>query len=52
MLYYMLSAELFQSVSARLFLQPKPVPHREHRNTKNPGNRVQLIHTEGSVSCL
>jgi hypothetical protein len=39
MLYYMLGAELFQCVDAALFLQPKLVPHREHSDTNNPGNR-------------
>jgi len=32
-LYYMLGAELFQYLDAALFLQPKPVPHREHSKT-------------------
>ena len=51
-LYYMLGTELFQYVDAALFLQPKPVPHREHSNTNNPGNRVWLVCPDESVSCL
>jgi hypothetical protein len=39
-LYYMLGAQLFLCIDAALFLQPEPVPHREHSNTNNPGNRM------------